>query len=340
MSTRLKDIAEKLNLSESTVSRALSNHPKISKKTKNLIKELASEMNYHPNLIAKSLVMKKTKTIGLIIGDITNPFYPEIVKSIEEIADKNAFNIILCNSDYDSEKELRHLKMLVEKRVDGVLLMPVGKKIPSISYLKTNKIPFTLIDTTPSEKYDTNCVYTDQEYGAHIATLYLIENGHKEIALINGPLSISPCQQLRNGFLKALKENEIIPKKHLFFECDLKASGSYKIIKEFLEKNQDNLPTAFLCIGDKTAIGIYDAIYECGKSIPEDFSIIGNDDIPESKYLVPPLTTIAPPKNSMGEEGIKLLLEELRNTNSTVIYKQIRLLPELIIRGSTKRIKS
>ncbi|MBM3700677.1 MAG: LacI family transcriptional regulator [Actinobacteria bacterium] len=206
MDVRLKDIAKKINLSESTVSRALTDHPRISKKTKKLVLDTASEMNYHPNLIAKSLVIKKTKTIGLIIGDITNPFYPEIVKSIEEIANNNHFNIILCNSDYKAEKEIEHLKMLIYKRVDGILLMPAGKKNKSIMYLKDNNMPFTLMDTTPSEKYDTNCVFIDQEYGAYIATLFLIENGHSKIALVNGPLAISPCQQMKNGFLKALKK--------------------------------------------------------------------------------------------------------------------------------------
>lgn len=338
MNTRLKDIAIKLNLSESTISRALSDHPRISKKTKKLVLDLASEMNYHPNLVAKSLVMKKTKTIGLIICDITNPFYPEIVKSVEEIANKNDFNIILCNSDYNPEKELKHLRMLIDKRVDGVLLMPVGKKNPSITYLKTNNIPFTLMDTIPSEKYDTNCVYIDQEYGAYIATKFLIENGHREIALVNGPLTISPCQQMKNGFLKALKESNIVFEKPFFLECDLKTSGSYKVMKEFLEKNKHNLPTSFLFISDKTAEGAIEAMYESGMSVPNDFSIIGNDDIPESKYFTPPLTTISPPKNDLGIEGINLLLEELQNTNSLKIYKQIRLLPRLIIRNSTKKI--
>lgn len=338
MNARLKDIAIKLNLSESTISRALADHPRISKKTKELVLDAASEMNYHPNLIAKSLVLKKTKTIGLIIGDITNPFYPEIVKSVEEIANKNDFNIILCNSDYSPEKELKHLRMLIDKRVDGVLLMPVGKKNTSITYLKTNNIPFTLMDTIPSEKYDTNCVFIDQEYGAYIATKFLIENGHYKIALINGPLTISPCQQMKNGFLKALKENNIVFEKQFFLECDLKTSGSYKVLKDFLEKNKKNLPTGLLFISDTTALGAYDAIYESAMSIPGNFSLIGNDDIPESKHFTPPLTTISPPKNDLGVAGINLLLEELENINSIKSYKQIRLLPQLIIRNSTKKI--
>ena len=334
MAVRLKDIARQLNISESTVSRALSNHPRISDSTKKKVADLVKKLNYHPNLIAKSLKLKKTKTIGLIIGDITNPFYPEIVKGAEDIASRNDLNIILCNSDYNTEKELEYLNVLVGKRVDGILIMPAGKKLASILFLNENDISFVLIDTKPSIKIKTNCVYADQEYGANIATKHLINLGHSKIALINGPKTVSPCRQVENGFIKAMKKSHINIDNKYLKECDLKTSGGYKSMRELLKLKKNELPTAILFISDITAIGAYDAIYEEGLKIPDDFSIVGNDDIPEAKHFSPPLTTIAQPKYELGSKGINLLISELNNKENWS-YKQTRLLPKLIIRKST-----
>jgi len=334
MNIRLKDIARQLNISESTVSRALSDHPRIIDSPKNKVAELVKKLNNQPNLIAKSLKLKKTKTIGLVIGDITNPFYPEIVKGAEDIANKNDLNIILCNSDYNQEKELEYLNVLAGKRVDGILIMPAGKKLASISFLNENNIPFVLIDTKPSIKVKTNCVYADQEYGANIATKHLIKLGHSKIALINGPKTSSPCKQVKSGFVKAMKESHINIDNKYLKECDLKTAGGYKSMRELLKLKKNELPTAILSISDITAIGAYDAIYEEGLKIPSDFSVVGYDDIPEAKHFSPPLTTITQPKYELGSKGINLLINELNNKEHWR-YKQIRLLPKLIIRKST-----
>jgi len=175
MAVRLKDIAKQLNISESTVSRALSNHPRISDSTKKKVADIVKKLNYHPNLIAKSLKLKKTKTIGLIISDITNPFYPEIVKGAEDIASKNDLNIILCNSDYNLEKELEYLNILVGKRVDGILIMPAGKKLASITFLNENNIPFVLIDTKPSIKFKSKIKKYKDCYSIYLLSILEIE---------------------------------------------------------------------------------------------------------------------------------------------------------------------
>ncbi|MHB8277813.1 MAG: LacI family DNA-binding transcriptional regulator [Candidatus Humimicrobiaceae bacterium] len=334
MNVRIKDIAKKLNISESTVSRALANHPRISAKTKAEVLGLAKQLNYRPNLIAKSLKIKSTKTIGLIIGDITNPFYPEIVKGCEEIANINGLNIILCNSDYDQENENKYINILLNKRVDGVLIMPAGKKLPIIELFHDANTPLVFIDIKPSDKMNVSCVYADQEYGAYIATKYLIELGHIRIALINGPESFSSCKQLENGYLKALDEHNIAVSDKYIKVFNLKAMGANEAVKSLLNLEIKQRPTAALFISDIAAVAAYDAIYEAGLSIPEDFSIIGNDDIPTAKNFFPPLTTIAHPKYEIGKKAMEILVNELKEGNAHP-FNQIRYIPELIIRKSS-----
>jgi len=334
MKIRIKDIAKKLNISESTVSRALSDHPRISESTKKRVKIAAKKLNYRPNLIAKSLKLQSTNTIGLIIGDITNPFYPDIVKSAEDIANKNDFTIILCNSDYDPEKELRYLNILMGKRVDGMLITPVGSASNVQRLLDQNNVPFVLIDSKPMSKNSANCVYADLEFGAYSAVKYLIQLGHTKIALINGPKTTSPCLQLESGFIKAMRELNIDINRNYLKECNLKMAGGYNAMKALLTLNKSELPTAVLFISDTTAIGAYDAVEEKGLHIPEDISVIGYDDIPEAKHLSPSLTTIAQPKYELGMKAVSLLIKELKN-GKKIPHQSIRLLPELIIRNSS-----
>lgn len=334
MKIRIKDIAKKLNISESTVSRALSDHPRISESTKKRVKIAAKKLNYRPNLIAKSLKLQSTNTIGLIIGDITNPFYPDIVKSAEDIANKNDFTIILCNSDYDPEKELRYLNILMGKRVDGMLITPVGSASNVQRLLDQNNVPFVLIDSKPMSKNSANCVYADLEFGAYSAVKYLIQLGHTKIALINGPKTTSPCLQLESGFIKAMRELNIDINRNYLKECNLKMAGGYNAMKALLTLNKSELPTAVLFISDTTAIGAYDAVEEKGLHIPEDISVIGYDDIPEAKHLSPSLTTIAQPKYELGMKAVSLLIKELKN-GKKIPRQSIRLLPELIIRNSS-----
>jgi DNA-binding LacI/PurR family transcriptional regulator len=298
------------------------------------VRSAAKELKYQPNLIAKSLKLKSTNTIGLIICDITNPFYPDIVKSAEDIAIKNDFNIILCNSDYNADKEIRYLNILIGKRVDGMILTPVGDTGKLKKFLIQNHVPFVFLDSKPNSKNDIHCVFADIEHGTYRAVKYLIELGHNKIALINGPKTTSPCLQMEKGFLKAMRESDVQVNDSYLMECNLKMAGGYNTMKALLKLNQSNLPTAVLFISDMTAIGAYEAISEEGLHIPNDISIIGYDDIPEAKHLLPSLTTIAQPKYELGIKGMSLVLKEIKNKN--FIPKQsIKLLPELIIRKST-----
>ncbi len=332
MKIRMKDMAKQLNVSQSTVSRALSDNPLISNETKEKVISLAKKLHYYPNLIAKSLKTNTTKTIGLIIADITNPYYPDVVKGVEDYSNNNDFNIILCNSDYDPEKEYQYLKVLVGKGVDGIIISSVGNN--ARKFLNELKIPFVLIDTVPSQRSRINSICSDHAYGSYLATKHLIELGHTKIALVNGPKTVIPCKQLEDGFKKAMHQYNININNNYLIECDMRTNSGYKATKELLKMRKDELPTAIIFISDKITIEAYHAIYETGFKIPDHFSIIGNDDISVAKNVSPPLTTISQPKYKVGWEAMKLLIS-LLNHKIKDEYKQIILLPELTIRKST-----
>ncbi|MHB8277872.1 MAG: LacI family DNA-binding transcriptional regulator [Candidatus Humimicrobiaceae bacterium] len=335
---RLEDIAKKLNLSTSTISRALSNDEMISKKTRDMVFDVTKELNYFPNLIAKSLKKKESEIFGLIIGDIANPFYIELIKGVEDIANKNKKNIILCHSDQDPLKQINNLNILYSRQVDGIIITSLIEK-HSIDFLKNMKISSVLVDIKPIPGFHANYVYSDGELAGYIGTKHLIENGHKKIALVNGPKNVSSSNQLETGYLKALKDYKI-PFNPLYLIADaenLRITGGYKSMKRLLELNDDERPSGILFIGDNTAIGAYDAIYEKGLEIPKHFSLIGYDDIYLSKYLSPPLTSISQSKYELGSSAMNLLLENVKNPEH---FSEIKLIPELRIRKSTSSIVS
>jgi len=334
MRVKIRDIAKELNISPSTVSRALAGNPKISEITKKKVNDLAIKLNYQPDLIARSLKSKKTKTIGFIIPDVTNPVCPEITKGAEDIASKNKLNIILCNSDYDHIKELEYLKILIQKRVDGILIIPYADENYLNKILKDYDVPCVLLDTKPLKGTSRSYVYTDHKYGAYLATKYLIELGHKRIAIINGPEIHSPCKQMEEGYLKALKKFDIPLNQNYIKKCNFKKENSYNAMKELLNLDKNEIPTGVIFISDMAAIGAYDAITEKKYKIPEDFSIIGYDNILETKYFNPSLSTVNQAKYELGEIGMELLINEMKNPGN-LKKEQIKLKPKLIIRQSS-----
>ncbi|MGM0365528.1 MAG: LacI family DNA-binding transcriptional regulator [Actinomycetota bacterium] len=327
-------MAKVLNISPSTVSRALADSPKISSKTKKKVIDLAKELNYLPDLVAQSLKSNKTRTIGFIIPDISNPICPEIAKGAEDLANENKLNVILCNSDYNPIKELEYLKILIQKRVDGILVVPYADEKYLNKIIYGQDIPVVLLDSKPMANSQRSHVYTDHELGAYLAAKYLIDSDHRRIAIVNGPKVHSPCEQMERGYKKALKEAGIPLNNNYIKKCNFKKESGYSAMRALLSLGPEKWPTGILFISDMTAIGAYDAIYENSYRIPQNFSIIGYDNILEAKYFNPPLTTVNQDRYELGKIGMKLLIDELRSTGSFK-KKIIKLKPRLVIRGSS-----
>ena len=331
----IRDIAKMAGVSKATVSRVLNGSEAVSEGTKKKILAIIEEVGYLPNYLARSLKIKKTKTIGVIVPDIGNPFYFEVIRGIEKFLDKKEFSIMLCNSDYNEKKEIRYISLLASKKVDGIILANLSEESKNLKKLLFWGIPFVIFDLPPVNIV-TNSILIDPSLCSCIATNHLIQNGHKRILIIDAFRHITRYSKYIIGYLKALEENNIDFDKDLIRETTPDINGGYNVIKKLI---QDNIKfTGVLTISDLVAVGVYRAAKKFNIKIPEDISVVGNDDIPLAKYLCPPLTTIQQPKFLIGYKSAELLLNNIKNKSNNIIdFKTTILNVKLVKRDSVKR---
>ncbi|GAF95637.1 unnamed protein product, partial [marine sediment metagenome] len=231
MSVTQKDIAKRLGISSMTVSRALNNQPNVNEKTRNLVLQTAVKLKYLPNLIAKSLKSEKTNTLGVVITDIKNPFFADIVGGIEKVAKEHNYGLLLSNTDYDLDAENRLIYMLLEKRVDGLLICPLQKKSDRLTFLRSSKIPFVVMNYSINLR-NCNYVISDNVYGAFLVVDHLIKRGYKEIYYICKTTN-SPTRENRiKGCEKAFKKHGLPLNKLKIIYCNTKIKSFYEITKE------------------------------------------------------------------------------------------------------------
>ena len=278
----IKKIAFEAGVDPSTVSRALQNDPTISTDTCKKIKKIAEKLNYYPDLLARSLRKNKSNVIGIILDDPKNPFYTEILYAISEVLYKKDYSMIVCYSNYDTDRERKNIFSLLSSRVDGIIISPIEDKSKNIKILIENKVKTVIIDAYPYFK-NISYVYTDNFKASKIAVEYLIDNGHKEILLFQGPVYTSLFEQFKSGYITTLQKYGIRPNKNLILVAEeLSINGGYSNFKELiLRKYQSKTVsfTAIVTISDLLAVGLYKALNEMGYRIPDDFSIVGYDNI-------------------------------------------------------------
>jgi len=325
----LDDVAKVSGFSKSTVSRVLRNDPNVNPITKEKVEQVAQRLGYIPNIVARSLRSKKTTTIGVVIADICNPFFPSVVRGVEDVAREKGYSIILCNTDEKYEREKEALNTLIQKRVDGLLISPVQKKFDDLLELRRQKIPFVLIGRH-FDPLEMDHIVTDDIRGAFMATEYLIKKGHKKILFINGPLYTSCARERMAGYKKALVENNIKLDTKLLKEGALKMEDGYRVIKKVISSKLDF--TAVFAFSDLVAFGVIKALKEQGRKMPDDVAVVGYDNIDFGFSLELPLTTVHIPKYELGSEGMKLLHRKINEKiNET---QKIVLDTKLIIRDS------
>lgn len=338
MKATLKDIAADTGFSVTTVSLVLNNKPsKIPECTKQIILEAAKRLDYRPNQLAVSLVKKRTDTLGLIVSDVSNPFFSTLAKGVEDICRENGCNMILCNTNNMHKCDLDYINMLVDKGVDGIIYGMAGDStlknaIDSCKLMKEQDMSFVIIDRY-FKKLHTSYIGVDHLMGGYYATKHLIEMGHKKIACITGPLHLDDVLERLKGYKKALKEAGIKYDSKLVFE------GRYN-----MESGAAAFPwlmktkcTAVFAFNDMTAYGLYIEAKKNGISIPKDFSVVGYDDIYFSKILEAPLTTIKQPVYEMGVKATEILIEAIKNKKMP--EEQFVYQPELIVRSSTRKFE-
>ena len=336
MNAKLKDIAAKTGFSTTTVSLVLNNKKtRISDQTKQLIIKVAQELNYIPNQTAISLVTKESKTLGLIITDISNPFFSELSKGISAKAMEYGFNIMLCDTEDSYELTMRYLRILVSKNVDGIIMTLShdikDKKLSLITeFLEKHAIPVVLVERS-DHLIMSDCVIVNNKNGSYLASRHLIELGHRNVGCITGPSHLEATKYRLNGFKTAFEENGLEFRKELVVEGNYHIESGYKCAQKIMDI--DPRVTAIHAFNDMMAYGVFECLKDKGIKIPEQISVVGFDDIFFSKMLYVPLTTIAIPIHQMGEKAVQLLIERI--LNKKLPWRCNTVEPKLVVRQST-----
>ena len=334
MKATIKDIAKEAGISYSAVSRALNGLKGVSEETRERVKKIADDLEYFPNAVARGLVQQKTGTLGLIIPDITNPFYPELARSVEEKASKAGYNTFLCNTNYDLEKEESYLMDLIEKRVDGIIIAPVSSRSNLMEERKRLPVPCVYLGNAP-ENTKYSYVITDSIRGGYLAGRTLIEKGYKTIGFIGGTDGGSSVDERFKGFQDAMDRYNIpINENYIRLENWRRETG-YEIMEQMI--NSGDYPEAVAAGNDFLALGIIQKIKEKGLKVPDDIAVIGFDDIPHASWPEINLSTIRQPKILMGETAVDLLLEQIKVENNEAAGAgavRVILDPQLILRGT------
>lgn len=331
------DIARELNLSKSTVSRALTGHPNVNEKTREAVLSLANKWDYQRNDLAIRLITSKSLTLGVIVPEFLTAFFPQVVVGAQEVASKAGYNIIVSHSNESYETEVANTKVMLANQVDGVLVS-ITKETRNFEHLKTFQrkgIPIVFFNRVCEEMCVPKVVVNDYE-GAYRAVEHLIQSGKKRIAHLAGPDSLAISRERLNGYLAALKKYNMQVQDELIIPCDLSVEKVRIYVKHFLEMIPP--PDALFAINDPAAIEAIQMIKKKGLRIPEEIAVVGFTDSYASALIEPGLTTVAQPVMEIGRTAVQLLLDQINRevTEWKAVTKMLK--TELIIRGSSRKI--
>lgn len=336
MSATIYDVAKKAGVSIATVSRVINNSNAVSERTRQQVVQAIKELNYAPNVIASALTKKSTLTLGLLIPDISNPFFSELARGVEDASNDFGFNTIICNTDYSLEKEATYTSLLRQKSVDGFIISTAYYNDENIANLLKENIPLVLLgrDIEDSEGYPIDVVGSDNVKGGYIATKHLIELGHEKIACLLGPAKIKVNLERESGYIKAMEEANIKICKDIMLHGDFRFESGYQ--KTFEIFNGSIRPTAVFAANDLTALGVIKALKELGFSVPNDVSVVGYDNTILAEIADPPLTTVNQQMRKMGYHATELLIKRIKGERSAggkVIFDI-----DLVVRKSTAAV--
>jgi LacI family transcriptional regulator len=329
------DVAKEAGVSPATVSYVINNGPRpVATETRQKVLEAIQRLGYHPNAVARSLRLQRTSIIGLILPDTQNPYFAEVIRGVEKVTFERGFSLMLCHSDYILEREIHYTNVLQTERTAGVLWFPATGDPQPASMLREYDIPFVILDRIVGD-YNYPAVITNNFRGGYLATQHLIQLGHRRIACIARPIDLYHSQERVRGYQAALSDYGIpIDEKYIVrggFQLADGRSAAYHLLE------LDPAPTSIFAYNDFMAIGALRAARDLQLQIPEDVSIVGFDDIPQSSYTYPSLTTVRQPKFEMGHHGAELLLSIITGAELPSHAGQ-PLEVELIVRESSAAI--
>lgn len=334
----IRDIALKLNISVSTVSRAIRNMPEVKKETRKLVLEMAKALDYEPNKIAQGLRIKKTNTIGVIVPAVTLHFFSSIISGIQETANKLGYNVMFCQSNESFETEKSNIHTLLSSRVDG-LLISLSRETNTVDHLQgmlKKNIPLVLFDRV-FDDIQTSKVMVDDYEGAFNAVEYLLKTGCRRVAYLGGPKNMRISNHRLAGYKDALKKNKILSDPDLISYCEHMEEDAEFETRRMLELKVP--PDAIFCFNDPVAIKSMGVIKSKGLSIPDDISVMGFTNEPIAALIEPSLTTVSQPSYDMGKAATKLIIDQIESKEPLEKEELKILKTALIIRNSTRKLK-
>lgn len=329
--TTIRDVAERADVSVATVSHVINETRPVSDELRQRVLAAMDELGYQPNALARSLRRQRTSTLGLIIPDTNNPYFAEVARGVEQVAFERDFTVILCHSDYSVKRELQYVDVLRAERAAGVIWIPATENCEPAKRLAEYGVPLVVLDRRVPEVQCLS-VLADNFRGGYIATEHLIGLGHHRIGCIARPVGLSHSQDRILGYQAALRDHSLPDDESLIAKGGFRLENGRKAT--FCLLDMEPPPTAIFAYNDIMAIGALRAVHERGLRVPEDFSVVGFDDIPQAAFTCPALTTVSQPKLDMGCRGAELLLDLIaRKTPPDEVADLLEV--QLVVREST-----
>jgi DNA-binding LacI/PurR family transcriptional regulator len=326
----IRTIARAAQVSIATVSRTINNIPTVNPEIAKRVWQVIDELDYFPNTQARALVSGRSKLFGLIVSEITNPFFPELIQGFEDIAVANGYEILVSSTNHDPKRMSHCIRRMLERKVEGVAVMTFGIEEPLLDQLAKRKVPLVFIDIGPTRP-GISLLKVDYRHGILQGVQHLAALGHKDIAFISGPLTLHSAQSRRTAFSASLKECGIALNPAWIIEGDHTMEGGIASMENLLATA--SIPTAVLCSNDMTAIGVLHKLYRAGLRVPDDLSVIGFDDIHIAEVTIPPLTTVQMSRFEIARAAVtalRTLVEEPQNSQ-----REYNIQTDLIVREST-----
>jgi LacI family transcriptional regulator, galactose operon repressor len=328
----IREIAKRAKVSTATVSRAINRVPTVDPQLAKRVWRVVEELGYYPNTQARALVSGKTRIFGLIVSEITNPFFPEIVQSFEDIAVQHNYEILLTSTVHDPKRMEMSVRRMLERRVEGVAILTFGMEEALLEGLRFRKVPLVFVDVAPPVARISN-IKINYGRGIRQAVQHLAALRHEQIAFVTGPLKLRSAKARKDAFEESLREIGMRLDPELVVEGDHTMEGGIRALARLVEL--PNRPTAIMCSNDLTAIGVMREAYEYGIPIPQQISVVGFDDVRMAQFMTPPLTTIQMSQTELARLAFKALLTEVERESPAEHGTEYELDTDLVLRKST-----